>query len=432
MGLSIEAPVPISHSITMRLDVAVPTRQPPSIGQDVLSKSTPEHTRNLSTTGICSLRQKSLIIHKMKLSTTTMSFDTHIHENFAIQFSISSPLGDPLGKLNKVSYLLDAKHLLALSTPSADEPLQHTIVDDCIEVIQDLIVCPLLEQEFMSTMGLSNRVQRIQQLAESSFTLLAKAEAVTSAAGFLEAIQGFCAWATCPAAVNVHNILTGNTGPPIMELELQFTHWHFAPTWNGRHLDDIIPPSDHLALRLEPSHAVEPSAHPLDEGKDVSPVLNSPLECLAPDPLLSPSSIDVPTSAVDQVPSPTVSNLDQGKATPPTASPTMTSLAAASSMPNTLCFQSSHPPFDIAPIQSQVFHLFSPGCRGNHVPPDKPLLHSLLWGQLKCLSSSSPSHSFHPNLPLTRFESGEGVRRRTDRSSPRSHTPRHCLNNSTS
>jgi len=308
-----------------------------------------------------------------------MSFDSHIHENFTIQFSISSPLGDPLGKLHKFSYFLDAKHLLTLSTPSADEPLQCTIVDDHIEVIQDLIVYPLLEQEFMSTMGPSNRAHRIQQLAESPFTLLAKAEAVTSAAGLLEAIQGFCAWATCPAAVNVYNILTGNTGPPIMELELQFTHWHLTPSWNGRHLDDLIPHSDHFALCLEPSPTAEPSAHPLDEGKDVSPVLNSPLKCLAPDPLLSPSPIDVPTSTVDQVTSPTVSALDQGKVTPPTASPTMASLAAASSMPATLCFQSSLPPLIIAPIQSQTFHLFSPGCRGNRVPPDKPLLHSLLW-----------------------------------------------------
>jgi len=264
---------------------------------------------------------------------------------------------------------------LALSTPSDDEPLQYTIADDYIEVIQDLIVYPLLEQEFMSTMGPSNRAHRIQQLAESPFTLLAKAEAVTSAATLLEAIQDFCAWATCPAAVNVYNILTGNTGPPIMELELQFTHWHFTPTWNGRHLDDIIPHSDYLASCLEASPTAEPSSHPLDEGKDVSPVLDSPLECLAP----NPSSIDVPTSTVDPVTSPTVSNLDQGKATPPTASPTMASLAAASSMPTTLCFHSSLPPLNIAPIQSQVFHLFSPGCRGNRVPPDKSLLCSLLW-----------------------------------------------------
>jgi len=40
------------------------------------------------------------------LSPTTMSFDSHIHENFLIQFSMSSPLGDPLGKLNKFSYLV--------------------------------------------------------------------------------------------------------------------------------------------------------------------------------------------------------------------------------------------------------------------------------------------------------------------------------------
>jgi len=276
---------------------------------------------------------------------------------------------------------LEANHLLALSTLSADETLQHAVADDYIEVIQDLIVYSLLEQEFMSAMGPSNRVHRIQQLVESPFTLLAKAEAVTSAAGLLEAIQGFCAWATCPAAVKVYNILTSNTGPPIMELELVFTHWHFTPTWNGRHLDDIIPHSDYFALHLEPSPTAESYAHPLDEGKDVSPVLNSPLEYLAPDPLLSPSLIDVPTYAVDQVTSPTVSNLDQGKATSPTASPTMTSLAAASSMPTStiLCFQSRLPPVNIAPIQSQAFHLFSPGCRGNRVPPDKPLLHSLLW-----------------------------------------------------
>jgi len=66
-------------------------------------------------------------------------------------------------------------------------------------------------------MGHSNCSHRIQQLAESPFTPLAKAEAVTSAASLLEAIQGFCAWAACPAAVNVHSLLTGNTGPPIME-----------------------------------------------------------------------------------------------------------------------------------------------------------------------------------------------------------------------
>jgi len=137
-----------------------------------------------------------------------MSFDSHTHENFTIQFSIS------LGKLNKFSYFVEAKHLLALSTPSADEPLQYTIVDEYIEVIQDLIVYPLLEQEFMSTMGPSNRAQRIQQLVESPFTLLAKAETITSAASLLEAIQDFCVWATCPAAVNVYNILTGNIGPP--------------------------------------------------------------------------------------------------------------------------------------------------------------------------------------------------------------------------
>jgi len=164
-----------------------------------------------------------------------------------------------------------------------------------------------------------------------------------------------------------------------MEFELQFTRWHFTLTWNGRHLDDIIPHSDYLALCFEPSPAAEPSAHPLNKGKDVSPVLNSQLECLAPDPLLSPCFIDVPTSAVDQVPSPTVCNLEQWTATPPASSPTMASLAAASSMPTTLCFQSSLPLLNIAPILSQAFHLFSPGCHGNHVPPDKPLLHSLLW-----------------------------------------------------
>jgi len=106
--------------------------------------------------------------------------------------------------------------------------------------------------------------------------------------------------------------------------------------------------SDHLASCLEASSTAEPSAHPLDEGKDVSPVLISPLECLALDPLLSPSSIDVPTATVDQVTSPTVSNLDQGKATPPTASPTMASFAAAFSMPTVpLC------------VSNQIFHHLS-------------------------------------------------------------------------
>ena len=70
-------------------------------------------------------------------STTTMSVDSHIYENVAIGFSISSPLGDPLGdplgRLNKFSCLLDA---------SDDEPLQCTVVDDHIEVIQNHIVCP--------------------------------------------------------------------------------------------------------------------------------------------------------------------------------------------------------------------------------------------------------------------------------------------------
>jgi len=113
------------------------------------STCSPQHTRDLSPTeGIGLLRQKSLILHNLNqifLSTTIMSFDSNIHENFAIRFSMSSPLGDPLGQLNKFSCLLDAKHILALSTPFADEPLQHTIADDCIEIIQDLIVCPLPE-----------------------------------------------------------------------------------------------------------------------------------------------------------------------------------------------------------------------------------------------------------------------------------------------
>jgi len=132
---------------------------------------------------------------------------------------------------------LDAKHILALSTPFAEEPPQHTIADDCIEGIQDIVVCPLLEQEFVSTMRPSNRAHRIQQLAESPFTLLAKAEAVTSAASLLEAIQGFC---MCMGSLSCccqppqhfdwqhwtshHGIGTGNTGPLIMELELVFTH----------------------------------------------------------------------------------------------------------------------------------------------------------------------------------------------------------------
>jgi len=173
-----------------------------------------------------------------------------------------------------------------------------------------------------------------------------------------------------------------------MELELVFTHWYFAPTWNGRHLNDIMHSCEHFTSRLEPSPPAEPSVSPLDEGKDIYHVLNSPLECLAPDPLLCPSLFDVPTSAVDLIASPIVSPLDHGKASSPTVSPAMASLAAVSSMPTTLCFQSGLPLLTIAPIQSYAFHLFSPGCRSNGVPPDKPLLHSLLWSQINIMLNS--------------------------------------------
>jgi len=130
-----------------------------------------------------------------------MSFDSqklsHIHDNFATHLSISSPLGDPLGKINKFSYLLDAKHLLALSTPSTDESLQHAIMDDCMEVIHDRFVCPLLEQQFMSKMGPSNLAHHIQQLAESPFTMLVKAAipfAITSCSSLIDVIQSFCVY----------------------------------------------------------------------------------------------------------------------------------------------------------------------------------------------------------------------------------------------
>jgi len=92
-----------------------------------------------------------------------------------------------------------------------------------------------------------------------------------------------CAWAACPAAVNLHNILTGNAGPPIMELELatlDLSSWN----WNLCSPTDILLPlgidvtlmtSSHTAtavprvLNLHPT--AEPSAHPLDEGKDSCP-----------------------------------------------------------------------------------------------------------------------------------------------------------------
>jgi len=315
---------------------------------------------------------------QIESTTIAMSFDSHVHENFVIWFSISSPVGDPLRKLNKCSSLLDAKRLLALSTPFDDEPLQCTVFDDFIEVIQDGIGCPLLEQEFMSTMGPSNHAQRINTLVGSPFILPTKAaipHAVTSAASLLEAIQHFCAQAhTILPQVSAHNFRlhtvvchdickasVDNTGPPIMESELVITHWHFAPTWNGRHLNCVMPSCEHFASRLGPSPPDEPSACPLDEAKGICPVLNVPLECLAPDPLLSQSSIDIPASAVDLIVSPIATHLDQEKANCPTASLPMTSLAAASSVPTTLCFQSGLPLLHIAPIQRQAFHLFSPG-----------------------------------------------------------------------
>jgi len=75
-----------------------------------------------------------------------------------------------------------------------------------MKVIQDCIVYPLLEQEFMSTMDPSDHAHRIQQLAESPFTPLAKAEAVTSAASLHEAIHSFCPQPSIiPPNVSAHN-----------------------------------------------------------------------------------------------------------------------------------------------------------------------------------------------------------------------------------
>jgi len=93
---------------------------------------------------------------------------SHIHKNYLIRHSISSPLG----KLNKLSHPLDAKHPLALSTPSDDEPLQFATVDDCIEVIQNCFVYSLLKLEFIFKMGPSNRANCNQHLAGSPFTML--------------------------------------------------------------------------------------------------------------------------------------------------------------------------------------------------------------------------------------------------------------------
>jgi len=209
---------------------------------------------------------------------TTMSFDSHINENFTIQFSISFPLEDPLGKLNKFSCLFDAKHLLAQSTPSAVEPLQHGVVDDCMEVIQDHIVCPLLEQQFMSTMGPSNRARHIQAFVESPFTLLAKALSLLLPVclkkfkasvlnhpqfhqTFVPATLGF----TPMSDMTCTKIQLATLDPLVMmELELVFTHWHFGPTWNGHHLDDIIPNNDHFAFCPEPTSAVTTTLTPID------------------------------------------------------------------------------------------------------------------------------------------------------------------------
>jgi len=109
-------------------------------------------------------------------------------------------------------------------------------------------------------MGSSNHAQHIQVLAESPFTLLAKAvipRTVISTASLPEAIQGFSYvlkhsqfhqksthTTSCFAPTSTMKstkLQLATLDPPIMELELVFTHWHFAPTWNGRHLDDIMP-----------------------------------------------------------------------------------------------------------------------------------------------------------------------------------------------
>jgi len=301
---------------------------------------------------------------------TTMFFDSHshVHENFTIWFSILSPFGDPLGKLHKFSYLLGAKNLLALSTPSDDEPLQHTVVDDYIEVIQDLIVYPLLEQDFMSTMGPYNRVQPMQALAESHLFLLATAPipyVVTSAASLLEPIQSFCAQPSIisPKVIahnsrlctnvyhDIHKALVGNTGALIMELELVFTHWHFTPTWNGRHLDDIIPHNDCIASHPAPTPTAVTSLPP----------------------------IDIPTSTMDPPIPPIELTLCEGRATPPTVPPTFASIAPASSMPTTSWIPFALCLAHVALILSHVFHLFRPGCRGNRVPPDQPNIQFFFW-----------------------------------------------------
>ena len=114
-------------------------------------------------------------------------------------------------------------------------------------------------------MGHSNRAHRIQQLAESPFTLLVKAAipfAATSASALLNAIQGFCVYQAMPGT-KAHHAAVGTTGPPVMDIQLVFNQWHFSPTWNGRHLDDIIPHQDYLASRIE--HALTVATTPSDD-----------------------------------------------------------------------------------------------------------------------------------------------------------------------
>ena len=199
----------------------------------------------------------------------------------------------------------------------------------------------------MSSMGHSNRAHRIQQLAESPFTLLAKAAipyAVTSASALLHAIQGFWAYQAMPET-KARRAITGTTGPPVMDIQLVFNQWHFSPTWNGCHLDDIIPHQDFLASRIE--HALT----------------------VATTPSPAPLPIDIPATTVDP-PIPPI--LNEGRATSPTVSPTFESLIPASFLPTSLWITFVLCLPHVAPIKSQVFHLYSPGCRGNRVPPDKP------------------------------------------------------------
>jgi len=76
----------------------------------------------------------------------------------------------------------------------------------------------------MSKMGSSIRAHRIQQLAESPFTLLCKAPipfAVTSVSTLLDTIDGFCAYHAM-FYTQIACAMAGTTEPPIMDLQLVF------------------------------------------------------------------------------------------------------------------------------------------------------------------------------------------------------------------